>query len=253
VAVSVHDHNTIYYGGNYFFKSTDRGDSWTRLGNDLTGGMDRNKLQIFGKTPDKQTLSRHDGVQEYPTITTISESPVTADVLWVGTDDGSLQVTRDAGKSWKNVAPQVPGVPKATYVSRVAASKYAAGSAYVTFDGHRADDYAVYIFATSDYGETWQAIRHGIPDTAGSVHVVREHPRNANLLFAGTEFGLWISWDRGANWIAFKNNFLLFRWTISNCKREKTIWCLQRTGGPFGFSTTSRHWKKWTQQLRQAT
>jgi hypothetical protein len=89
----------------------------------------------------------------------------------------------------------------------VVACKYAEGSAYVTFDGHRADDYAVYIFATSDYGETWQAIRHGIPDTAGSVHVVREHPRNANLLFAGTEFGLWISWDRGTNWTAFKNNF----------------------------------------------
>jgi hypothetical protein len=207
VAVSVHDHNTIYYGGNYFFKSTDRGDSWTRLGNDLTSGIDRNKLQIFGKTPDKQTLSRHDGVQEYPTITTISESPVTADVLWAGTDDGSVQVTRDSGKSWKNVAPQIPGVPKGTYVSRVAASKYAAGSAYVTFDGHRAEDYAVYIFATTDYGETWQAIRHGIPDTAGSVHVVREHPHNANLLFAGSEFGLWISWDRGANWTGFKNNF----------------------------------------------
>jgi len=207
VAVSAHDHNTIYYGGNYFFKSTDRGDSWKRLGNDLTSGIDRNKLQIFGKTPDKQTLSRHDGVQEYPTITTISESPVTADVLWAGTDDGNVQVTRDGGKSWKNVAPQVPGVPRGTYVSRVVASRYAEGTAYVTFDGHRTDDYAVYIFASSDYGETWQAIRRGIPDTAGSVHVVREHPRNANLLFAGTEFGLWISWDRGANWAAFKNNF----------------------------------------------
>jgi photosystem II stability/assembly factor-like uncharacterized protein len=206
VAVSAHDHNTIYYGGNYFFKSTDRGDSWTRLGNDLTSGVDRNKLQIFGKTPDKQTLSRHDGVEEYPTITTISESPVTADVLWAGTDDGNVQVTRDGGKTWKNVAPQVPGVPRGTYVSRVVASGYAEGGAYVTFDGHRTDDYAVYIFATSDYGETWQAIRHGMPDSAGSVHVVREHPRNANLLFAGTEFGLWISCDRGANWTAFKNN-----------------------------------------------
>jgi photosystem II stability/assembly factor-like uncharacterized protein len=207
IAISAHDHNTIYYGGNYFFKSTDRGDSWTRLGSDLTSGVDRNKLQIFGKTPDKQTLSRHDGVEEYPTITTISESPVTAEVLWAGTDDGNVQVTRDGGKSWKNVASQVPGVPRGTYVSRVVASKYAAGSTYVTFDGHRTDDYGVYIFGTSDYGETWQAIRHGIPDTAGSVHVVREHPRNANLLFAGTEFGLWISWDRGANWAAFKNNF----------------------------------------------
>ena len=207
VAVSLHDHNTIYYAGNYFFKSSDRGDSWTRLSNDLTSGVDRNKLQIFGKTPDKQTLSRHDGVEEFPTITTISESPLTANVLWAGTDDGNVQVTRDGGKTWTNVAAKVPGVPKGTYVSRVVGSKYAEGAAYVTLDGHRSDDYAVYIFATSDYGETWKPIRSGIPDSAGSVHVIREHPRNANLLFAGTEFGLWISWDRGANWTAFKNNF----------------------------------------------
>jgi photosystem II stability/assembly factor-like uncharacterized protein len=207
VEVSVHDHKTIYYGGNYLFKSTDRGDSWTRLGGDLTTGADRNKLQIFGKTPDKSTLSRHDGVEEYPTITTLSESPVTPNVLWVGTDDGNLQVTRDSGKTWKNVASRVPGVPKGTYVTRVVASKYAEGAAFVTFDGHRTDDYSVYIFFTADYGETWKAIRNGIPDSAGTAHVVREHPRSANLLFAGTEFGLWVSWDHGANWTALKNNF----------------------------------------------
>jgi len=207
VAVSVHDHKTIYYGGNYFFKSTDQGDSWTRLGNDLTSGADRNRLQIFGKTPDKKTLSRHDGVEEYPTITTISESPLTPNVLWAGTDDGNVQVTRDGGKTWSNVVSKVPGVPTGSYVSRVVASKYAEGAAYVTFDGHRTDDYNIYIFSTTDYGETWKLIRNGIPDSAGSVHVIREHPRNANLLFAGTEFGLWISWDHGANWIAFKNNF----------------------------------------------
>jgi len=207
VAVSVHDHNTIYYGGNFLFKSTDRGDSWTRLGAELTTGVDRNKLQIFGKTPDKSTLSRHDGVQEYPTITTLSESPLTPNVLWAGTDDGNLQVTRDGGKTWKNVAGKVPGVAKGTYVSRVVASKYADGTAYAAFDGHRSDDYGIYIFLTTDYGESWKAIRNGIPDSAGSVHVVREHPRNQNLLFAGTEFGLWVSWDRGANWTALKNNF----------------------------------------------
>jgi hypothetical protein len=89
----------------------------------------------------------------------------------------------------------------------VVASKYAEGTAYASFDGHRSDDYNIYIFVTTDYGENWKAIRNGIADSAGSVHVVREHPRNQNLLFAGTEFGLWISWDRGANWTAFKNNF----------------------------------------------
>src|SRR5437016_2394035 len=206
VAVSAHEHTTIYYGGNYLFKSTDRGDNWTRLGGDLTTGADRNKLQIFGKTPDKNTLSRHDGVQEYPTITTLSESPLTPNVLWVGTDDGNVQVTRDGGKTWKNVASKVPGVGQGTYVSRVVASKTGEGAALLAFDGHRGDDNSVYIFATSDYGENWKAIRNGIPDSAGSVHVVREHPRNMNLLFAGTEFGLWVSWDRGGNWAALKNN-----------------------------------------------
>jgi photosystem II stability/assembly factor-like uncharacterized protein len=205
--VSSHDHRTIYYGGNYLFKSTDRGDSWTRLGGDLTTGVDRNKLQIFGKTPDKNTLSRHDGVEEYPTITTLSESPLTPNVLWVGTDDGNVEVSRDGGKTWKNVASRAPGVPRGTYVTRVVASKYAEGAAFVTFDGHRTDDYNIYLFETSDYGETWKAIRNGIPDSAGTVHVVREHPGSANLLFAGTEFGLWVSWDHGANWTALKNNF----------------------------------------------
>ena len=207
VAVSQQNHTTIYYGGNYLFKSTDRGDTWTRLGGDLTSGVDRNKLQVFGRTPDKNTLSRHDGVQEYPTITTLSESPLTPDVLWAGTDDGNVQVSRDGGKSWKNVASRVPGVAKGTYVSRVVASRAGEGAAFVTFDGHRNDDYGIYIFATNDYGESWKAIRNGIPDSAGSVHVVREHPRNKNLLFAGLEFGLWVSWDRGANWTALKNNF----------------------------------------------
>ena len=207
VAISAGDHKTIYYGGNYLFKSSDRGDSWTRISGDLTTGVDRNKLAILGKTPDKKTLSRHDGVQDYPTITTLSESPLSANMLWVGTDDGNVQVTRDGGKSWKNVAARVPGVPKGTYVSRVMASKYAEGTALLAFDGHRNDDYKIYIFLTTDYGENWKAIHNGIPESAGSVHVVREHPRNQNLLFAGTEFGLWISWDRGANWSSFKNNF----------------------------------------------
>ena len=207
VVVSAFDHKTIYYGGNRLFKSTDRGDTWTPLGGDLTTGVDRNKLQIFGKTPDKKTLSRHDGVQEYPTITTFSESPLSSNVIWVGTDDGNVQVTRDGGKSWKNVNARLPGVPKGTYVSRVVASKAGEGSAFVTFDGHRANDFSIYVFATGDYGETWKAIRSGIPDSAGTVHVIREHPRNQNLLFVGTEFGLWVSWDRGANWTALKGNF----------------------------------------------
>ena len=206
VLVSADNHTTVYYGGNYLFQSTDRGDTWRPLGGDLTTGVDRSKLEIFGKIPDQKTLSRHDGVEDYPSITTISESPINPQVLWVGTDDGNLQVTRDGGKTWKNVASRVPGVPQGTYVSRVVASKSGEGAAYVTFDGHRHDDYRIYLLATSDFGENWKSIRTGIPDSAGSLHVVREHPRNQNLLFAGAEFGLWVSWDRGAHWAAWKNN-----------------------------------------------
>jgi photosystem II stability/assembly factor-like uncharacterized protein len=206
IVISAHDPKTIYYGGNFLFKSTDRGDTWTKLGGDLTTGVDRNTLPIFGKPPDKDTLSRHDGVQHYPCITTVSESPLTSSVLWAGTDDGNLQVTRDAGQTWKNVAEKVPGAPKGTYVSRVVASRYAEGTAYVAFDGHRGNDFRVHLFMTTDYGETWKAISNGIPADNGTLHVVREHPRNANLLFAGSEHGLYVSFDRGAHWSRLKAN-----------------------------------------------
>src|ERR1700693_3642371 len=206
VMISAHDPKTIYYGGNFLFKSTDRGDTWTKLGGDLTTGADRAKLPILGKVPDKDTLSRHDGAQEFPCITTISESPVTSAVIWVGTDDGNLQVTRDAGQNWKNVADKFPGVPKGTYVSRVVASRYAQGAAYATFDGHRSNDFNVYAFATADYGETWKSISNGLPANGGTLHVLREHPRNQNLLFAGAEFGAFVSFDRGGNWTSLKTN-----------------------------------------------
>jgi photosystem II stability/assembly factor-like uncharacterized protein len=204
--ISSHDAKTIYYGGNFLFRSTDRGDSWTKLGGDLTTGVDRSTLSILGKTPEKETLSRNDGVEWYPTITTISESPLTSAVLWVGTDDGNLQVTRDAGAHWRNVAGRVPGVPKGTYVSRVLASRAAEGTAFAAFDGHRGNDFHVYLFLTTDYGETWKAISDGLPDDGGTVHAIREHPQDLNLLFAGTEYGAYWSSDRGAHWRRLKMN-----------------------------------------------
>ena len=198
--ISSHDHNTLYYGGNFLFKSTDRGDSWIKLGGDLTTGVDRNTLPILGALPTKDTLSLYDGVEWYPTITAIDESPISSSVLWVGTDDGNLQVSRDGGKTWKNVADRVPGVPKGTYVSRVVASKFAEGTAYVSFDGHRSNDFHVYLFKTTDYGQSWKSLSDGIPESAGTLHVIREHPTDKNLLFAGAEFGAYFSLDGGAHW-----------------------------------------------------
>jgi len=204
--ISRHDRKTLYYGGNFVFKSTDQGDNWTRISPDVTSGVDRKVLSIMGrKLEDRTTLSRHDGVAAFPTITTLAESPVRAGVLWAGTDDGNLQVSRD-GETWSNVITNVPGLPKGTYVSRVTASAFDAGTAYAAFDGHRSDDFNIYLFKTTDYGVTWRRITKGIPQNRGTLHVVREHPRNRNLLFAGGELGLYVSFDAGENWQELKNN-----------------------------------------------
>lgn len=205
IVISAFDSNTIYFAGNFVFKSTNRGDSWTKISPDLTTNVDRNTLPIMGKVPDKNTRSRHDGVQQYPAVSTVSESPVNRNVFWAGTDDGNLQVTRD-GQTWKNIVDKIPGLPKGTYVSRVAASKESEGTAYVTFDGHRMGDFKVYVYMTSDFGETWKSIASNLPQNNGVVNVIREHPRNPNLLFVGTEFGLFASTDRGGNWTQIKQN-----------------------------------------------
>jgi photosystem II stability/assembly factor-like uncharacterized protein len=207
LVASQHSARTLYYGGNHVFKSTDRGDSWKRLGPDLTTAADRNKLPIMGRMPDREMRSPSDGVAAYGTVTIIAESPVAQSVLWAGTDDGNLQISRNGGESWKNVAGNVPALPKQTYVSRIVPSSAGAGIAYAAFDGHRTDDYATYLYVTTDYGESWKSISTGIVKETGTVHAFREHPRNANVLFAGTEFGLYLSIDRGAHWTKLQSNF----------------------------------------------
>jgi photosystem II stability/assembly factor-like uncharacterized protein len=204
--ISPHDPKTLYYGGNHLFKSTDRGDTWVRLGEDLTTGAVRDQQPILGKLPKRgETLSLHDGVVAWPCITAIAESPVRAGVLYAGTDDGNLQVSRDGGKTWSNVASHMSGVPKGAYVSRIETSHKEEGTVYVTFDNHRSGDFAIYIYASKNHGDSWTKITNGIPLSAGSVHVIREDPANPNLLFAGTEFGLFVTFNRGQNWERLKN------------------------------------------------
>ena len=204
IQISPHDPKTLWFGGNRVFKSTDRGDTWT-ASQDLTRAEDRDKLPIMGVMPSPEMLSRNDGVSAWGTITSLAESTVSRGVVWAGTDDGNVQVSRDGGASWTNVVDRIGGAPKGSYVSRVEPSHRDAGTAYVSFDRHRHDDFAPYVYMTADFGHTWKSIAANLPKT-GWVNVVKEHPRNPNVIVAGTETGLFVSLDRGGRWIRFTGN-----------------------------------------------
>jgi photosystem II stability/assembly factor-like uncharacterized protein len=201
VVLSPHNPRTVYVGANKLFKSVDRGDTWT-ASPDLTKQIDRSKLAIMGVPGDKPMASKHDGTSNYGNVTTIAESPVLPGVLWVGTDDGNVQLSRDGGANWTNVAKNITGLGGDTYqISRVEPSHFDAATCYLTIDGHRADDWKPYAFVTRDYGATWKSISSNLP--AGNVNVVREDLKNKNLLFAGTEFGLYCSLNGGSDWKRF--------------------------------------------------
>lgn len=199
IVPSIHRPGVVYFGGNVLFKTTDRGDSWTIISPDLsTNDPVKIDRKTGGLTPDVT------GAENHCTIVTISESPLSPAILWAGTDDGNIQVTRDGGKTWANVRPNLKGVPEGLWVSRVEASRFAPGVCYVTLDGHRSDNFAPWVFKTTDFGKTWANIGKGLPD--GQVaYVIREDPVNPGLLFLGTEFGIFVSTDGGRTWTRFMN------------------------------------------------
>jgi photosystem II stability/assembly factor-like uncharacterized protein len=198
--LSHHDASTVYLGGDRLFKSTTRGDTWTASA-DLTRNIGRNDRPIMGVQGTAPMASKHDGAASYSNIVTLGESPLVAGIIWVGTNDGNVQVSRDGGATWKNVVENVKGVPQETYVSRVEPSHFDAGTAYVTFDGHRIDDHKPYVFVTRDFGQTWTSIASNLPQ--GNVNVIREDPKNPNLLYLGTEYAFYISRTGGKEWKRF--------------------------------------------------
>ena len=198
--VSAHNLSTLYFAAQFLFKSTDRGDTWAAISPDLTTGVDRNTLATMGRLPKDQEIARGFGVPSYPTITRIAESRLDAQVLWVGTDDGNLQVTSDGGKNWRNVADRIPGLAKGFYVSCIEASRLGPGAAYAVIDGHRSNEFGVYVYLTTDFGQTWQSVAGDLPRAGNAAHVIREDMRNPDLLFLGTEFGCYMSLDRGRHW-----------------------------------------------------
>lgn len=198
--LSPHNSKTILFGGNHLFKSTDQGATWRIISPDLsTNDPVLTDPESGGLTRDVTSAETH------ATIITISESPLVPGLIWVGTDDGNVQVTRDDGRTWTNIRGRVPGVPDRMWVSRVEASHYDPGTAYVSFDGHRSDHFTPWIFKTADYGRTWESVSGDLPD-GHPVYVVREDLKNPNLLFAGTEFAVFASVDGGAHWHRLMND-----------------------------------------------
>lgn len=195
ILISPHDNKTIYCAGNFLFRSKDGGNSWERISPDLT--TNDPKKQMDGVGP---LTMENSGAEVHCTITAIAESPVKPGILWCGSDDGYVHVSLDGGKTWTNVTRNIPGLPKNPWCSRIEASHFEEGTAYVAFDNHRSDDYRAYVYMTRDSGKTWKSIRGNLPEF-GWVHVIREHPSNKNLLFVGTEFGIYVSYNCGLSWI----------------------------------------------------
>jgi len=202
IHMSPKEKGTIYIGAQFLFRSRDHGQSWERISPDLTTN-----------DPEKQKQEESGGVtvdnsyaETHTTIYSISESPRDGQTIWVGTDDGNLQVTRDGAKSWTNVVGNVPNLPKASWVSWVEASLYDAGTAYATFDRHTFGDMEPYVAKTTDYGKTWTPIVDAGSGVRGYAHVIKEDTVRPDLLFLGTEFGLWISLDGGKHWAQYKGH-----------------------------------------------
>ncbi|HRX00939.1 MAG TPA: hypothetical protein P5280_15700, partial [Cyclobacteriaceae bacterium] len=200
IHVSPNDPNTVYTGGNVIFRSRDKGYNWEEISPDLTTN-DKSKQKSSGG----EIYQDNTAAEFHCTVLTIAESPKAKDVIWAGTDDGNVQVTRDAGKTWTNVKGNIKGLPAFAWVGKIHASEHDAGTAFVAVDQHRMDDFRPYAFMTTDYGKTWTTISTGLPQD-DYVKVVRQDPHNANLLFAGMEHGIFVSWDKGKSWTKLNNN-----------------------------------------------
>jgi photosystem II stability/assembly factor-like uncharacterized protein len=215
---SPHDPNTLYAAAQVLFRSTNEGQSWEVISPDLTRN-DKSKQGASGGPITKDNTS----IEYYDTIFTVMESPVQAGTIWTGADDGMVYVTRDAGKNWSNVTPPKDIMPEWIQINSLDASPFDAGTAYVAATMYKHDDYKPYLYKTSDYGKTWKKITNGIPDGA-FTRVIREDPNKRGLLYAGTETGMYVSFDDGGNWQSMQLNLPLVPITdLAIHKREKEL------------------------------
>jgi len=200
IHMSPHEKGTIYIGAQFLFRSRDHGQSWERISPDLTtNDAEKQKQEESGGVTVDNSYA-----EVYTTIYSICESPRDTQVIWVGTDDGNLQLTRDGGKTWTNVVANVAGLPKDVWVSWVEASVYDPATVYAAFDRHTFGDMSPHVYKSTDFGKTWTAIVAADSGVRGYAHVIKEDFVSPNLLFLGTEFGLWVSPDGGKQWAQYK-------------------------------------------------
>jgi len=218
IVFSPHESNTMYAGANVLFKSTNEGQSWEVISPDLTRN-DKTKQGPSGGPLTKDNTS----IEYYDTIFTVMESPAQAGTIWSGSDDGLVYVTRDGGRNWSNVSPSKEIMPDWIQINSLEASPFDPATAYVAATMYKYDDYKPYLYKTSDYGKTWKKITNGIPDGA-FTRVVREDPNKRGLLYAGTETGMYVSFDDGANWQSMQLNLPVVPITdLAIHKREKEL------------------------------
>lgn len=201
--VSPHSHTRLYFAANKVFRSDDRGNTWKVISGDLTRQIDRNKLEVMGRVWPMDAVAKNASTSQYGTIVAMDESPVQEDLIYAGTDDGLIQVTEDGGANWRRIE-KFPGVPDRTYVNDIIASQHEKNTVYAAFNNHKNGDFKPYILKSRDAGKTWTSISSDLPER-GSVYALAEDHVRKNLLFAGTEFGLFVSMDGGQHWKQLKS------------------------------------------------
>ena len=200
ILISPHDPKTVYFGGNVLFKTTDEGYSWEVISPDLTTNDKSKQLTSGGEIYQDNTAAEF-----HCSILTIAESHVQEGVIWVGTDDGNVHITTDGGKKWTDITKRISGMPKNSWVGKIDASHFDAGTAYIAIDHHRSDDFKPYVFKVTNFGKRSENLSRGLPQN-DYVKVVREDSQNSKLLYAGMEHGIYASWDGGKKWSAIMNN-----------------------------------------------
>ncbi len=201
ILVSPHDPARLYYGAQILFRSDDRGDSWRAVSPDLTRGLDRNALEIMDRVWSVDAIAKNTSTSQYGNLTAVDESPLVEGLLYAGTDDGLVQVSEDGGGSWRSIESEsLPGLPELTYVSEVMASLHDPNTVYAAFNNHKMGDFAPYLFVSRDRGVTWTSMNGDLPDRGSTYALAQDHV-DPDLLFAGTEFGLFVTRDEGGSWV----------------------------------------------------